>query len=132
MKVIVSNDFVQAITRRNKNYRLMAERRLEKYRKDPEKKAREKKQLCKYCFYLTPTRLGAISRKHCSCCGVELEPDSINAFCLDCARKYELCSHCGGDVEERENREPFHDEKVGAEAEKAKKKKGGKRHERED
>jgi len=73
---------------------------------DRRKKERKKRNYCRWCFY-TP-RMGGQSctNQPCGMCG-EIQhygSTDTDALCLACAKKYDLCKHCGGDVEMRVRR----------------------------
>ncbi len=61
--------------------------------------------LCPSCFYLPPAVAGmAISEQPCGLCGQnETYPTTnVDLLCLACAKRKQLCKHCGADVELRE------------------------------
>ena len=74
----------------------------ESLKKDPDKKARLEKRLCKICYYSRGSRIGgaAITFKDCGFCGKEQSYGSTitDVLCLDCAKDQSLCKHCGADI----------------------------------
>lgn len=78
------------------------------YLADPEKQKREEVPECRSCFYLKRQRVGgaAMTWKPCGVCGVEMSFGSTNTddVCRDCAKKHELCKHCGADLHLRVRR----------------------------
>ncbi len=74
----------------------------ESLKKDPDKKARLEKRLCKVCYYSRGSRIGgaAMTFRDCGSCGKEQSYGSTitDVLCLDCARELSLCKHCGADI----------------------------------
>lgn len=80
------------------------------YAEDPEKKTREKEHLCKVCYY-DSSRVGgsAITTTECAMCTIKMvfSNTCVDVLCDDCAKKAQLCKHCGSDIHyvNRRNRE---------------------------
>ena len=74
---------------------------------DPDKKQRLEKSLCIGCWYLSSWIGGAsMTEQPCGWCG---EPQMYGSTCTDvlclkCAKKKELCKHCGADISFRPRR----------------------------
>lgn len=79
----------------------------ENIRLDPNKAERIAKSQCKSCFYVLG-RIGgaAMTQQPCACCGENQTYGSTNTdnLCLECAKKHQLCKHCGGDINLRAKR----------------------------
>ena len=99
-------------THRAKDYCKHILERADNIRADPRKEDRLKKAECPVCYYVD-SRIGgaAITSKPCQICGKGLTFGNtcVDYLCEDCAKKYGLCKHCGGDIEmkDRKKREPF-------------------------
>ncbi len=72
-------------------------------RRDAERKTRQDKGLCPYCYYARGMRIGgaAMTFRACGLCQSEQTYGSTvtDALCLPCAKKERLCKHCGGDLD---------------------------------
>jgi hypothetical protein len=91
--------------------RLYSANRLEKavrFATDNLKSRRTEQQECRYCFYLHSERIGgrAITTGECGICGeiMMFNFTCTDAVCPECATKYQLCKHCGGDIDMRVKR----------------------------
>jgi len=87
-------------SRRIKRMKIM----LDTFKEDPDKDRRIADCLCKYCYYIADLIGGSTPVKvECGICGklMEFKNIVINVICEDCAKKYELCKRCGGDIEMR-------------------------------
>jgi len=73
---------------------------------DSEREQREKQHLCTSCYYIPRVSGSAVSSRPCMGCSVVIQHGSTNVpeLCLDCAKKYELCRQCGGDIKLRVRR----------------------------
>lgn len=69
------------------------------YNDDPYREKRKEKQLCKYCFYMTGDSWAgqAFSDTKCEYCEKEMTfaTTDTDSFCIECARKLNVCKHCG-------------------------------------
>ena len=68
---------------------------------DPEKEKRMEKHQCPICFYVSGRPGGsACSSRTCAFCEKELSSGNtcVDVLCIDCAKNYNLCVYCGGDV----------------------------------
>jgi len=94
----------------NRRYKESIFKNTENIKKDPKKKDRYKNQECKICYYVIG-RLGgaAITSTECTMCGTEMSfcNTCTDKYCIDCAKGFKLCRHCGGDIDDvnRRNRE---------------------------
>lgn len=91
-------------------------RRADNIRLDSDMVERLSLQECKACFYVMG-RIGgaAVTTQPCACCGVNQSYGSTctDALCLNCAKEYSLCKHCGGDLDMRERRRSWPTKKEG-------------------
>ncbi len=74
------------------------------YDEDSSKKYRLKEGLCKYCYYIIKGGTFAgqmITHSNCHKCGKEMVfPTTMtDALCLECAKKLNLCKHCGATMD---------------------------------
>lgn len=73
------------------------------YDDDPNKEERLEKHLCKSCFYVYNDGWAgqAFTDKNCEDCGKEMIFSTTNtdSFCIECAKKNNVCKHCGGAIE---------------------------------
>ena len=82
----------------------------EKYNNYTQDKLKEQRlgcHYCKSCFYICSKIGGAmITHQLCGICGEKMVFSSTftDCLCFGCAKKYKLCSHCGGDVNQRNRR----------------------------
>ena len=69
---------------------------------DSEKNKRLKQQECPACYYLRG-RVGgaAMTTTECGLCGkiIHFSSTCVDVVCEDCAKRNNLCKHCGGDIE---------------------------------
>jgi hypothetical protein len=72
---------------------------------DGEKKKRLESVQCKFCFYMRTDRIGGASMttRPCGICDDEMQFGSTctDKICKKCAKEYDLCKYCGGDLEMR-------------------------------
>lgn len=63
-------------------------------------------QKCLFCYYESPIAGRAITHRPCMCCGERqtYPSTSTGVLCQPCAKKLDLCCHCGGDIEMRLDR----------------------------
>jgi hypothetical protein len=75
---------------------------------DPKKEERLAKSQCLACFYLRSRAGGsACTSLKCTVCEdniIRSGNTCIDIVCLDCAKKYKLCSHCGADIDMKQRR----------------------------
>ena len=73
---------------------------------DSDKEARILKQRCKACHYFSRMAGQAFTSQPCAACGTSQTYSSTNTdvLCMDCAKRHDLCKHCGGDLEMRAGR----------------------------
>lgn len=79
----------------------------EKFKTDPDKKERHKKQECPVCFYINSRMGGAMmTTVVCATCDevMRFSNTSTDILCLKCAKRTGLCRHCGADVDVKERR----------------------------
>lgn len=74
---------------------------------DPAKKARLEKQECVACFY-SGSRIGGatVTTRQCGLCDESLLSGNTNVdvLCVGCARRAQLCRHCGADIDLKNRR----------------------------
>jgi len=80
------------------------ESKVDNYNNDYDLLDRRDEQVCKYCNYIIlPFAVGfrAFTQTNCLSCGKEMYfPSSVSdILCIDCARKYDACKHCGGEMD---------------------------------
>lgn len=79
----------------------------DKFKNDPDKKERHKKQECPVCFYIDSRIGGAMmTTVICATCDEVMRFSSTNTdlLCLKCAKRMGLCKHCGSDVDVKKRR----------------------------
>ena len=74
------------------------------YDEDKSRKYRLEEGLCKYCYYIMRGGTFAgqmITHANCHECGKEMVfPTTMtDALCLECAKKLNLCKHCGATMD---------------------------------
>lgn len=74
------------------------------YDEDKSRKYRLEEGLCKYCYYIMRGHTFAgqmITHTNCHECGKEMVfPTTMtDALCLECAKKLNLCKHCGATMD---------------------------------
>lgn len=74
------------------------------YDEDKSRKYRLEEGLCKYCYYIMRGGIFAgqmITHSNCHECGKEMVfPTTMtDALCLECAKKLNLCKHCGATMD---------------------------------
>lgn len=74
------------------------------YDEDKSRKHRLEEGLCKYCYYIMRGGTFAgqmITHTNCHECGKEMVfPTTMtDALCLECAKKLNLCKHCGATMD---------------------------------
>ena len=70
--------------------------------RDDQKKERHEKCLCPVCYYESSRWGGAaITDTTCSVCQKEMNFSNTNTdkLCEDCAKKHDLCRHCGAGID---------------------------------
>jgi hypothetical protein len=74
-------------------------------------KHRQALHQCRACYYSAEFRIAgqAITNTQCGICHVPLQFPStdVDTVCAACAKKHDLCRHCGADRELRKNRRKF-------------------------
>jgi hypothetical protein len=92
-------------THRNKDRVQWYRDALVKFDADPEKSKRLEKVECRTCFYFQSPRMvcQAFTERQCGVCGKEQRfcNSDTDVVCPDCARERGLCSHCGGDLNDK-------------------------------
>lgn len=80
-----------------------------KYNKDPEKEKRLEVMECVPCFYGSRIGGAAMTSRECMSCGKDYLYSSTDTdvLCLKCAKKHDLCKHCGGDIKMRTRRKDW-------------------------
>lgn len=75
----------------------MKQERLDNIVKDPSRKWRTEIQECRNCYYSGYWGGQAITTSTCHICGKEMTFPStaVDQYCIDCAKKYGICKHCG-------------------------------------
>jgi hypothetical protein len=100
--------FINLITMTNLRYFKNLSDKVLKYDSDSEHEHRTSVSLCKYCFYITPDRIGGavMTTQPCGICEEDQRYGSTatNVICKKCGIKYELCVHCGADLLDRPKR----------------------------
>lgn len=79
----------------------------DKFKNDPDKKERHKKQECPVCFYIDSRIGGAMmTTVQCATCDEAMQYGSTctDLLCLKCAKKMGLCRHCGSDIDVKKRR----------------------------
>jgi len=75
----------------------------EKILSDPDRTERNKKNLCKCCYYINNVRMGGASftQKDCGLCDKEMvfSSTATDVICPSCASDNYLCKQCGADLE---------------------------------
>lgn len=89
-------------------------KRAKEIENDTRKDERKVAQRCKACFYFTGFAGAAMTMQPCMSCHSPEQYGSTNtdALCLSCAREFDLCKHCGGDLEMRERRREWPEPKI--------------------
>ncbi len=74
----------------------------EKLKTDPDKNTRKEKQQCQTCYYISG-RIGgsAMTTVECGVCDdiMMFSNTCVDTVCPKCAKKHNLCVHCGGDID---------------------------------
>lgn len=67
---------------------------------DEQHNERLKSQECQVCYYGSRVGGASITTTYCGICGKEMQFGNtcVDVLCEDCAKKYDLCKHCGGDM----------------------------------
>lgn len=77
--------------------------RLSMYDNDAEKKERRAEQLCRYCYYTGKYAMAGQAFRYTLCvdCGKQMTfaTTSTDRLCPDCAKKRNLCKHCGAEMD---------------------------------
>lgn len=80
----------------------------EQLKTDPDKKIRLEENECMSCYYVFHSRVGGsvLTTAECGICGKEMHYGNtcVDVLCDDCAKQYELCKRCGGDINMRVRR----------------------------
>ena len=73
---------------------------------DPRKAERIEKSECVVCFYGSRIGGASMTNRECMSCGKnELYPSTAtDVLCMGCAKKHDLCKHCGADIKLRVRR----------------------------
>ena len=98
---------VQSTTAQRRRYREHIIKLAESFVRDKERNARLKSNECPSCYY-SDTRIGGAAMTTCNCgaCNKEMMFGStcVDVLCPDCAKKLQLCKHCGADVDYRKRK----------------------------
>lgn len=101
----MTDEMKEYISKTNKKHWFstkMILRRAHDFEEDVKKEWRIKFQNCKFCTYLEGS-LGAsvLTNSTCAICGKPILNSSTNIdkLCIDCAKEYQLCAHCGGTMD---------------------------------
>ena len=75
----------------------MKQEQLDNIVKDSNKKWRTEIQECRNCYYSGYWGGQAITTSTCGICGKEMvfSSTAVDQYCIDCAKKYGICKHCG-------------------------------------
>ena len=77
------------------------------FQTDPEKVKRVEAQECMVCYYYTG-RIGgsAMTTAECGLCETTktFGNTCVDVLCEECAKKHNLCIHCGGDMDMKQRR----------------------------
>jgi hypothetical protein len=110
-KVIPEDQLLREINTKSYTVKRQYDERMESFRRseeDADKTKRLGKRECKWCFYIYSSRMGgaAMTTAPCEGCGNDMGFSSTctDRFCKDCSVKYDLCKHCGGDIDMRTRR----------------------------
>lgn len=76
---------------------------------DPGKEQRIKKGECVACFYTSRIGGAMITTRACGLCGKSevYSSTATDALCPECAKKHNLCKHCGGDIDMKARRKKW-------------------------
>lgn len=101
----MTNEMKEHIEKTNKKHWLATKailRRAHDFEEDIQKERRIKFQNCKFCSYLD-SRIGCdmMTNSTCAICGKPVLNSSTNIdhLCIECAKEYNLCAHCGGTMD---------------------------------
>lgn len=87
---------------RNDRIVVSLRKRLDEYTNDSKEERRMIQHECKYCYYLN-NRIGgsAMTNSACRCCNTQVLYSStcVGAFCMNCAVKLNVCTHCGSEMD---------------------------------
>lgn len=91
----------QANTYNTKEAYLHIIERAAKLLADPESIKRIEASECVVCFYSSKIGGAVMTNQECGICDktMHFSSTATDNFCLDCAVKYNLCKHCGGDID---------------------------------
>ena len=77
---------------------------LESYSLDVCKELRKSECKCKYCYYIETgvISMSVMTKSNCASCGKSMmfASSNVDVLCEDCAKKFNLCKHCGVDIME--------------------------------
>lgn len=73
---------------------------------DPKRKQRLQAQECVVCFGGSRIGGSAVTFRQCAHCDERLNSGNTNCdvLCIDCAKKAQLCKHCGADIDLKNRR----------------------------
>ena len=82
---------------------LKMKNKLRAYELDNYKTERKEKNECMCCTYIDCDRIvmNAFTHSNCKECGHEMvfANSDIDKYCLDCAKKLNVCRHCGAEMD---------------------------------
>lgn len=109
-RIINKGNIAHANSRAKINIESILER-ADRLKKDPEKKKRLSESLCKCCYYVDTMRVGGatITQIDCGICDKEMSFSNtcVDVICPECAKKHELCKHCGADIDLKNRRKDY-------------------------
>lgn len=77
--------------------------KIKNYDEDSKIIKRKEKCECKYCTYINNDRIAgqAFTSSNCKGCNKKLDFPSTDTdeYCLDCAKKINVCKHCGSEMD---------------------------------
>lgn len=81
----------------------------EEVKSDRQKNQRMSAHKCISCFYGSGIGCSAITSRPCMSCGENQMYGSTytDVLCLVCAKKHNLCKHCGGDIDMKTRRKEW-------------------------
>ena len=98
--------FIEYKTEMQKHEIEMVLKLADEFINDPLRKDRLNAQECKPCFYESRLAGNSATATKCACCEKKMYFGStdVDILCIDCAKKLDLCKHCGGDIESKHRR----------------------------
>jgi len=104
----ISTSFINRVTIDNLHFAKEISDKCIKYDADSDYLVRMSEAVCKYCFYITTSRIGgcAMTSQPCGICEeVQMYGSTAtNVLCQPCGVKHNLCVRCGADLLDRPKR----------------------------